>query len=563
MRAIQYVFRRGAVYWWRRRVLKNPGESERLAIAISMQTSELRMARTIAAHLTLESDRILREGPSAMLSSMQVKTMLTTVASNHLRKLARVSTLELADGVCAAEGRQSDLVMGWSLRLKAARGPHAAVEAGDHPAMLASGLSDADIPEVDRTIRLLHKNSPNPVPRARILGMLEACGAPQSEGDIQEAAALWLRGQAAALLAVDRRWSARFREDDDLIDHLEKDAANAVPTVPTPRFAEAPVADPVENRDSKPAVATDDVAVPAPPVSLLQLTERLIDEKTTLGEWRPKTCEQVRSVIELFIKMIGADDAGLITQGRVAEYRSLLLKLPKTYGKRPTDKDRPLADLLAQAKTLEPKQVGRQGTTLNRHLNQLKSVLEYIETSGLSVADYSGVEKLRAKTGGRARNARNLLTVEDQFGIFSNAPWHGCRSETKRLEVGPLVIHDSLYWVPILAKTTLARREEVCGLDVEDVLEEDGIPFLFIRDNDHRPVKNPQSNRRVPLHDENIRLGFLRYHREIKALGYRLLFPELKAHSDRTPLGDVFHGEWIKVQDLVIPNAEEQKKSFH
>ena len=45
-------------------------------------------------------------------------------------------------------------------------------------------------------------------------------GAPQSEGDIQEAAALWLRGQAAALLAVDRRWSARFREDDDLIDPI-------------------------------------------------------------------------------------------------------------------------------------------------------------------------------------------------------------------------------------------------------------------------------------------------------------------------------------------------------
>jgi hypothetical protein len=60
--------------------------------------------------------------------------------------------------------------------------------------------------------------------------MLEACGAPQSEGDVPEAATLWLRGQAAALLAVDRRWLAQFREDDDLIDRLEEDAANIVPT---------------------------------------------------------------------------------------------------------------------------------------------------------------------------------------------------------------------------------------------------------------------------------------------------------------------------------------------
>jgi integrase len=59
------------------------------------------------------------------------------------------------------------------------------------------------------------------------------------------------------------------------------------------------------------------------------------------------------------------------------------------------------------------------------------------------------------------------------------------------------------------------------------------------------------------------RLGFLRYRAAIKALGHRLLFPELKANSDRTPFGDVFHGDWIKVQDAVIPNAEAEKKSFH
>jgi hypothetical protein len=204
VRAIQHVFRRGAIYWWRRRVLKKAGESERVAIAISMQTSELAMARTIAAHLTLESDRVLREGSFAMLSSAQVKTMLTTVASNHLRTLARMSALELADGVSSAEGRQSDLVMGWSLRLKPARGPHATVEARDHAGMLASGLSEADIPEVNRIIRMLRENSPAPVPRARILRMLEACDAPRSEGDIREAATQWMRGQAAA--PGDARW---------------------------------------------------------------------------------------------------------------------------------------------------------------------------------------------------------------------------------------------------------------------------------------------------------------------------------------------------------------------
>jgi hypothetical protein len=48
---------------------------------------------------------------------------------------------------------------------------------------------------------------------------------------------------------------------------------------------------------------------------------------------------------------------------------------------------RSLNELLEVAKTLPADQVGRQGSTLNRHLTQLKSVIEYIETSGKSAGD--------------------------------------------------------------------------------------------------------------------------------------------------------------------------------
>jgi hypothetical protein len=58
-------------------------------------------------------------------------SLLTTAASNHLRKLNRVAALELADGMSAADGRRSDLIMGWALRLRAARGPNATVDSGD------------------------------------------------------------------------------------------------------------------------------------------------------------------------------------------------------------------------------------------------------------------------------------------------------------------------------------------------------------------------------------------------------------------------------------------------
>jgi integrase len=156
-----------------------------------------------------------------------------------------------------------------------------------------------------------------------------------------------------------------------------------------------------------------------------------------------------------------------------------------------------------------------------------------------------------------------VFSSENVGDIFASEPWTGCKSEKDRLRPGSVIIHDSLYWVPILAKATLGRREENCGLDVDDVREFEGIPFLVLENSEHRLLKNHQSIRRIPLIDDASRLGFLQYRDAIKSLGYKLLFPELKANSDKTPLVDVFHGDWIKVQDVAIPNADEEKKSFH
>ena len=160
--------------------------------------------------------------------------------------------------------------------------------------------------------------------------------------------------------------------------------------------------------------------------------------------------------------MIGADDVALVNQSQVAEYRSLLLKLPKNHGKDPKDFDRSLNELLEQAKTLPPDKVGRQGSTLNRHLTQLKSVIEYIETSGKSVGDYKGVHKLRAKVVTRTRDARAIFTPENVRGIFTREPWTGCESEKNRLQPSSTIIHDALYWVPLLAKARRCRRRLKC-----------------------------------------------------------------------------------------------------
>src|SRR5439155_7728974 len=69
----------------------------------------------------------------------------------------------------------------------------------------------------------------------------------------------------------------------------------------------------------------------------------------------------------------------------------------------------------------------------------------------------------------------------------------------------------AMYSLPILALHSGCRLEELGGLKVEDVRTEDGVSFLAIEPSDVRALKTDSSYRRVPLHPEVVRLGFLAF----------------------------------------------------
>jgi hypothetical protein len=220
VRAVQHVFRRGAVYWWRRRLIHKNGESARVRIAFSLRTRDLWRARSIAAHLAVASDGMLRQERREMLSAAQTRSMLEAVARGHLVKMDRLAVIETADGVSAEEGRSSDRVMGWARRLQAVQGAFATVGGAERRMLAENGLAQSEIDEVGQVLDLLRRASNGSSPRQRLVALLAECGAPQGEGDLLQAERIYYRGQAAALLATDRRWVGDFREDDALIEDL-------------------------------------------------------------------------------------------------------------------------------------------------------------------------------------------------------------------------------------------------------------------------------------------------------------------------------------------------------
>ncbi|MCV2868727.1 site-specific integrase [Defluviimonas sp. WL0002] len=112
--------------------------------------------------------------------------------------------------------------------------------------------------------------------------------------------------------------------------------------------------------------------------------------------------------------------------------------------------------------------------------------------------------------------------------IFGHPVWHGRGLRQAWQKPGPEIIHDGLYWVPLIAALSGARRAEIAGLLTEEVLTEDRILFFRIRKNINRGLKNAASRRDLPVHPQILELGFIEYLEARRAAGDADLFPDMR-----------------------------------
>ena len=157
-------------------------------------------------------------------------------------------------------------------------------------------------------------------------------------------------------------------------------------------------------------------------------------------------------------------------------------------------------------------------------------------------------KRLRVAEEKRDRDKRSSFRAAELEQLFQHTIWTGCSSETRRNHPGDLVIRDGLYWIPILAAYTGARREELAALTVNDIQDEVGIDFIDLAENVNRGLKNFSSVRRIPVHHRLIELGFLNHVKRIRKRGGDL-FPELRpigySKDDKSKkYGDRIHYAW-------------------
>lgn len=537
------IIRRGATYAWRKRLPVRLGGD---VMQISLRTNDPLIARRLAAIVTAESMRVFDHMAATGLSKDDARKLLVAVIEEELNRigLRRAAASDQGDRQGWEDDQSADWAMGKALMFMAARGAAANLNADDIMSLQAEGHSAEDIERVQANIDLeshAYRQAPGEAGNSRALqAMRRALGREQFAGmDFMQGRQIWYRGRAAALLI-----SAKADQPFDEAMALADDLAHGRTASGTAKPAAPAIASP--DPDYDPAIAA--------------LIARLMAQKQRQGI-SDQMITQMTRIFELFAEATGVTDIRDLRQAHVAKFVDVLHQLPATYRKSPKDRDKPLSQILAEA---SGKGASLSTTTISRNLDYLGQLLTKAKSEGFANVMQIDLGSLRPRKTRRDRDERPAFTADDIQRLFGHSVWQGNLPKQKWQEPGPTVSPDGLYWAPMIAALTGARREEIAGLKAADITCLDGMPVIRIAENANRGLKTLASARTLPLHPQLIELGLVEQAQDqIRKGGPDAdLFPDLRPPQSGTKFGDQLDYRFrLLVQNRLNGNPE--GKVFH
>jgi len=264
-----------------------------------------------------------------------------------------------------------------------------------------------------------------------------------------------------------------------------------------------------------------------------------IEDQIRRGDWRQQTGNQAHATYRLFEQICGNKPVNQYTRADAAQFRTTAERMPSDYGKAASYKNFTPEDIIRAYEKLpdERKQPLLTQKTIKRHFSALSAMWsEAIATGKATENIFSGFRFAAVK---RAVDEREQWSGTELKALFGSPVWSGCLSAGRRSQPGQQIIRDDKFWIPLITLFSGMRLEEICQLRTDDIREENGTPFFDINDRPPRQLKNKNAVRKVPIHSELIRMGFLTY---IKTLGKgsQPVFPALKPGGADDKLGHGF-----------------------
>jgi len=253
-----------------------------------------------------------------------------------------------------------------------------------------------------------------------------------------------------------------------------------------------------------------------------------------------KTVDSMHRMVLKFEGLHGKLDIANITKKHVVEFKAYISKLPSNRAS--------VSDTLS-------------ASTINKYIVNL-GVLLNVANDKEYITTINAAKGLRQKISVQEKaNRRQPFSDNDLNILFATTAYKQGLGKTLLNKTEFNVGLNSRYWLPLLGLFTGARVEELAQLTVQDVLIEQGISIIDINANAGKTIKNASSVRKVPIHNELIRLGFLDYCTSVKAAGHKHIFFDLTGYGDKK---SAYFSKWFGYYKckLGIPNPLKVYHSF-
>lgn len=269
--------------------------------------------------------------------------------------------------------------------------------------------------------------------------------------------------------------------------------------------------------------ASEDQFRTEPRATLGGAVRAFLDEHEKVNAWTEGTLQKRRAALDVALDWFGAEtEIAGIGKREAAEFKTALLSLPSNR----TKSTRLQGLSLREAVAVEgvPKM---SSATVNSYLSAYKLFWEWAEAHGYTSEVLFDGMTVPKKTG----------AVKDRKPFYQEA-----LDKTYKALTDPgskFYRKTSHRWATLIAMFSGARLNEVCQLQIGDIIQDGGIWALdFTEEGDtNKRLKSVAARRRVPIHSHLIELGLLDYHADMKASDQVRLFPDY-SYSPKHGYGD-------------------------
>ncbi|WP_340643601.1 site-specific integrase [Roseococcus suduntuyensis] len=298
------------------------------------------------------------------------------------------------------------------------------------------------------------------------------------------------------------------------------------------RWGGRPVEPPRDRRFADVTAGSPAPVPPPPAVTLRALCDAYLNDPER-ADISPKTRVKYVGSLRLLCDLIGEDRrADSITREDCRRVRTVLLTYPTNAVQRyPGLTARQVAE--AAARDGVPPMSAK---TLRHHLDILATLFRWGEKEKvIRLPDGNPAVGLQATTAknvtARKGEDRRPFTPAELTAIFKAPLYIGCENDEEGYHLpGPNHPRRGRFWVPLLGLYAGLRLNEACQLLTADVEEVDGVHVIHVRaTTEGQRLKTKAAERRIPVHPELQRIGFLHLVSRQRLAGEVRLFPDLRA----------------------------------